>query len=86
MEKIILVHYIDVGNMSNRDAKEYLVRYIDKMPKDNNIINYFIPTKGENKIDCLNPKLVSEDEFNHVKGILDRNQKFVDDIMNWKNI
>lgn len=85
MEKIILVHYIGVGNLSIKHADEYLYKIkTEFLPKDDGIINYVIPTREETRVDCLNPKLVSEEDYKQAKELLDRNQRIVDDIMKWK--
>ncbi len=36
---------------------------------------------GETRVDCLNPKLVSDEDYKEAKELLDRNQKIVNDIM-----
>jgi hypothetical protein len=85
MEKIILVHYVGVGNRSINDIKEYLCKIATELlPKDDGVINYVIPTREETRIECLNPKLVSEEDYKQAKELLDRNQRIVDDIVKWK--
>lgn len=40
-------------------------------PKDDNILFYIVPvTEHDNKIECLNPKLVSEQDFLEAKKAL----------------
>ena len=87
MEKIILVHYISVGNMSKQDVAQYLHKIkTEIIPKDEDVINYVIPTREETKVECLNPKLVSEDDYKQAKSLLDRNQKVVDEIVDWMEL
>ncbi len=84
MKKIILVHYINVGNMGKEDVKNYLNEISAKLiPKDNEIISYLIPVNNsETRVECLNPKLVSDSDYKQAKELLDRNQAIVDDIVN----
>ena len=87
MEKIILVHYINVGNVGNMDCSDVMEEIVDKFsPKEeDNIISYWIPIKnGETRVECINPKLVSEEDYSEAKKVLDRNQEIVNEIINWK--
>lgn len=81
MEKIILVFYINVGNMESSDIGPWIKR-IQDIVKNEETIQYFVPTRnGNTRIECLNPKLISQEEYGNVKDLLSRNQKIVDDFM-----
>ncbi len=84
MEKIILVNYINISNIDYRDVSKFMQEIIiNCSPKDeDNIISYWIPINGETRIECINPKLVSEDDFIQAKQVLDRNQDIVNGIIN----
>jgi len=83
MEKIILVHYVNIGNIDNDKVSEIMEDIVEKcQTKEQDIISYWIPIKdGDTRIECINPKLISEEDFNECKKILDRNQKIVNDII-----
>ena len=86
-EKIILIHYINVGNIDGNNVSEMMENVVKKFsPKEeDNIISYWIPVReGETRVECINPKLVSEEDFTEAKRVLDRNQEIVNDIINWK--
>jgi hypothetical protein len=86
-EKIILIHYINVGNIDDNDVSEMMKKVVNKFsPKEeDNIISYWIPVReGETRVECINPKLVSEEDFTEAKRVLDRNQEIVNNIINWK--
>ena len=86
-EKIILIHYINVGNIDGNDVSEMMENVVNKFsPKEeDNIISYWIPVReGETRVECINPKLVSEEDFTEAKRVLDRNQEIVNNIINWK--
>ena len=86
-EKIILIHYINVGNIDGNDVSEMMENIVNKFsPKEeDNIISYWIPVReGETRVECINPKLVSEEDFTEAKRVLDRNQEIVNNIINWK--
>jgi hypothetical protein len=87
-EKIILIHYINVGNIDGNNVSEMMENVVNKFsPKEeDNIISYWIPVReGETRVECINPKLVSEEDFTEAKRVLDRNQEIVNNIINWKN-
>ena len=84
-EKIILVHYINVGNINSNDVAEIMKDIVNKfsLKEEDNIISYWIPVReGDTRVECINPKLVSEEDFAEAKRVLDRNQKIVNDIIN----
>jgi len=88
MEKIILVHYINIGNIDGNDVSKIMEDVVKKLsPKEeDNIISYWIPVReGETRVECINPKLVSQEDFTEAKQVLDRNQKIVNDIIKWKD-
>jgi hypothetical protein len=88
MEKIILIYYINVGNIERNDVSKVVEDVVRKFsPKEeDNIISYWIPIReGETRVECINPKLVSQEDFTEAKQVLDRNQKIVNDIIKWKD-
>ena len=88
MEKIILVHYINVGNIYTNDVSKIMEDVMEKFsPKEeDNIISYWIPVReGETRVECINPKLVSEEDFTEAKQVLERNQEIVNNIIKWVN-
>jgi len=88
MEKIILVHYINIGNIDGNDVSKIMEDVVKKLsPKEeDNIISYWIPVReGETRVECINPKLVSQEDFTEAKQVLDRNQKIVNDIIKRKD-
>ena len=65
MEKLILVHYVNA-------PKSSCERYSDQLPEDDNISHFIIPIiEGESRIECLNPRLVSDEEYQKAKKVLE---------------
>ena len=88
MEKIILVHYINVGNIDGNDVSKIMEDVVKNFsPKEeDNIISYWFPVReGETRVECINPKLVSQEDFTEAKRVLDRNQEIVNDIIKSKD-
>ena len=78
-DKLILIHYIDVGNISYKDVEEHLLKIRDQMspPKDEHI-SYFIPVRdSDSRVECINPKLVDKDEYKiHLKRLKKAEKEF----------
>ena len=56
MEKIILVNYINIGKYKGRKLEEFLQNVIKThSKKEGNFIEYWIPTNGESKVECIYP-------------------------------
>ena len=80
MDKIILVHYINIDGVPNSNLGEMMGLVKESLAKDADIISYIVPVRDEpTRIECVNPKLLKEndDAWDNVKRILDRNQKAV---------
>lgn len=78
IEQIILVHYINVGNISMEDVEPFIQKIAIKMrPKpEEQCHSYFIPIRnGDTRVECINPKLIGEDEFKKSKDTLDKAQE-----------
>ena len=89
MDKIIIVHYIWVGNAAMDEVEKILIRLKNNFQhhEEDNIISYWIPIKeGDSRVECINPKLVSEEDFNQAKLALDKAQLKIDEIVKaWNN-
>jgi len=78
IEQIILVHYINVGNISMEDVEPFIQKIAIKMrPKpEEQCHSYFVPIRnGDSRVECINPKLIGEDEFKKAKDTLDKAQE-----------
>jgi hypothetical protein len=84
---IILVNYINIGNLSNEDVREYMYEIIKelKVSKEkggDNIIQYFIPVRNqESKVECINPVLVNNELYQQAKVQLEEARKALDELL-----
>ncbi len=81
-DKIILVVYVNLEDVEYSERHEIInkiKRNLEYLSED--AIIMIFPTKGENKVECINPKLVSKKEYKEVLEILTRNQKIVEEII-----
>lgn len=67
--KIVIVHYI---NTPTSEAFLSAVEILEKKLKSEEIIPYFIRTQGETRIECINPRLISEDEYTEARKVLEK--------------
>lgn len=65
-DKTILVAYINVSGVNDSDLSAFITEAVNslKPEEDDSILFYAIPVRGEeSRLECINPKLVSEEEF-----------------------
>lgn len=75
MDKIILICYINVKGQSIKKIDETMTNLSDTFATNKNIIHYIIPIQqGDSKVECVNPKLVTEEEYKDVKKLMEDTQ------------
>lgn len=66
-DKIIIVHYIGVKGIDERDILQYIDEVAKNLliPDDESVIQYFIPVKDSSdaRVECINPVLVNQERF-----------------------
>lgn len=74
MDKIILVAYINVGQMNNETIYEELTHTSQVLNRlDENVRSLIIPTReGETRVECINPQLVSEEKYKEAEAVVDK--------------
>ena len=78
MDKIILAHYINVGNVSPAKVAEIMGEISKSLVGQDDVLRYIYPiTQGDTRVDCINPKLVTGDEYKHAKEVLSFNENLV---------
>ena len=70
---LILVFYLDAELMKNSQIIQPFVDSVNKVlaQKKANAIAFFMPTKGEEKIDCINPMLVKEPDMAKINALVE---------------
>lgn len=76
MEKgypLILVFYLDRELMSNPQIIKPFYDMVNAMiaQKEANVLAFFIPTDGEERIECINPVTVAEADMERVNKIIE---------------
>lgn len=85
--RLILVFYIDVSNLYKEDIPAYMNEVAIELSKnDNNTDKYFIPIfEGDSRIECINPVMISEEEYAEVKRKIDEIDKIFKDLIKDNN-
>ena len=73
MNKIILVCYFNVAGLTSEEAYELIKKIKKELISSTDIIHYVVPIfEGDNRIECINPVIVSEVDYKLVKEKLDK--------------
>lgn len=67
MEKIILIFYFKKEEIDK--SPEVISRFLNDL-KTQDILGIAIPTDGDNLVECVNPKMVSDEEYQKVKELV----------------
>jgi hypothetical protein len=76
---LVLVFYLDAELMKNPQIIKPFAESIDKMLafKKANALAFFLPTNGEERVECINPVTVKEEDMEKInKLIQDIKQNF----------
>ena len=71
--KIILVIYAGIKNLSNAAAKNYVTSLLDYSNRlDESIYTLIIPdnTLDSSRVKCLNPVVISKDQYSRIDNII----------------
>lgn len=69
---LILVFYLDRELMENKDIIGPFAESINRMlhDKQSNVLAFFLPTDGVERVECINPVIVSEPDMERINGII----------------
>ena len=70
---LVLVFYLDREIMQESRIIQPLVDSVNEMihQKNANVMAFFLPTKGEERIECINPTIVSEADMDKVNKMIE---------------
>ena len=70
---LVLVFYLDVELLSNREIAQPFIDMVNDTitVKDLNVLAFFLPTRGEEKIECINPVIISEPDMAKVTKMIE---------------
>ena len=77
MEQMILVFYINVDGITRQQAEQGLY-HLSKTKHPEGSIQYFLPVKNQpTKVECINPKMVTEEQYETMKKELEEIKYFM---------
>jgi len=78
-DKIILVYYLDIRYINSSDVNQYLFDFYEKIKEENDdsVYQIIIPVREASRVECINPKLISEDEYKKVEELIIKNKDFL---------
>lgn len=62
-DKLILVFYIDTRIVDADDIPQLMYRIGEKLKPTINAESIFIPINGESRVECVNPKYITDSEL-----------------------
>jgi hypothetical protein len=69
---LVLVFYLDIELLSNREIAQPFVDMVNDVitQKDANAVAFFLPTRGEERIECINPVVMAEPDMAKVTQMI----------------
>ena len=77
---LVLVFYLDRELLQNQQIATEFTNSVDMMIKQKgyNVMAFFLPTDGEERIECINPIQLQETDMAHVNTVLSELTKAFD--------
>ena len=74
---LIIVFYLDADMMKQAEIIKPFAEAVNQMlaHKEANALAFFIPTKGEERVECINPVIMKEADMEKVNKIIEDIQK-----------
>ena len=74
---LVLVFYLDREMMKVKEIIEPFANSVDSIikVKQLNAVAFFLPTDGEERVECINPVVTPKDEMDKINKIIDDIQK-----------
>ena len=82
-DKIILVVYVNISYIDIADVAEYMYKITDAITFDDSVLRLFIPIRdSETRIECINPKRISDEEYIKVSELVENAQNMLNEFLN----
>lgn len=76
--ELILIFYLKENALNERDSLNSMSEYL----LNKNICSFFLPTDGDNRVECINPILVSKDVYKEALNKVEEANKMLNEIIN----
>jgi hypothetical protein len=70
---LILVFYLDAEMMKIKEIIQPFAESVNHMlaEKNSNAMAFFIPTKGEERVECINPSIIAEADMSKINQMVE---------------
>lgn len=70
---LILVFYLDVEMMKIKEIIQPFAESVNNMlaEKNANAMAFFLPTKGEERVECINPSIIAEVDMEKINKMVE---------------
>jgi hypothetical protein len=77
---LVLVFYLDREMMSNPEITKPFADSVNQMiiEKNFNVMAFFLPTDGEERVDCINPMFATEEQKENIDQLINDIKKTFD--------
>lgn len=81
-DKLFLVFYVGVKHIHTEDRCVYFNEIVHHMDFDYTIMSIYVPDycSDEIRVECINPKLITEEEYKSVQEIIDKVNNLIEDL------
>jgi hypothetical protein len=79
-EPKVIVFYLDREILNNREIVHQFAKSVDKVFDERhfNALAFFLPTDGDEHVECINPQLISKEDYQKVIEVLETSKKLFD--------
>jgi hypothetical protein len=79
-DKLFLVIYLNIANIPSQDVVEYINKVAEVTKFDDSVQRLIVPVRGEEtKIECINPVLLTEDQYKDVEDKINTLKQVVEE-------
>jgi hypothetical protein len=79
-DKLFLVIYLNIASIPSQDVVEYINKVTEVIKFDDSVLRLIVPVRGEEtKIECINPVLLTEDQYKDVEDKINTLKQVVEE-------
>ena len=79
-DKLFLVIYLNIADIPSQDVVEYINKVTKVIKFDDSVLQLIVPVSGEEtKIECINPVLLTEDQYKDVEDKINTLKQVVEE-------
>lgn len=77
-DKIILVYYLDIRYVNDNDISAFLAEFSNEIKDiDESVYQIIIPVRETSRVECINPRLVTDDENKKIEELIEKYNEYI---------